>query len=160
GARRSHVASAQPRRPAHRDPDADRAQRDVSQVQAGPVAQRAPRPPDVRVSSIGRRRVLATVLAAGIVAGSATLTSLAAPGGTAPAPTPVPPKGSLSPFPTALATPSNAMRPPVVSARSALLADLTTGTLMDAKDPDLPVPIASLTKVMTALITLDRTDPA
>jgi serine-type D-Ala-D-Ala carboxypeptidase (penicillin-binding protein 5/6) len=112
------------------------------------------------VSSIGRRRVVATVVVTAIVAGSATLTSLAAPGGTAPPPTPVPPKGSLSPFPTALATPSNAIRPPALSARSALLADLTTGTLMDAKDPDLPVPIASLTKVMTALITLDRTDPA
>jgi D-alanyl-D-alanine carboxypeptidase (penicillin-binding protein 5/6) len=66
----------------------------------------------------------------------------------------------LSPFPTALATPANALRAPVVGARSALLADLTTGTLMDAKAPDLRVPIASLTKIMTALITLGRADPS
>ncbi len=50
------------------------------------------------------------------------------------------------------------MRPPAIAARSALLADLSTGTLMDAKAPNLAVPIASLTKIMTALITLDRTD--
>ncbi len=112
------------------------------------------------MSQIVRRRVLATVVVAAIVAGPAALTSLAAPGRTGPPPTPVPPKGSLSPFPTALATPPNALRPPVLSARSALLADLTTGTLMDAKDPDLRVPIASLTKIMTALIVLDRADPA
>src|SRR4029434_4096682 len=40
-----------------------------------------------------------------------------------------------------------------------LCGSLATGTSRDAKSPDLRVPIASLTKVMTALITLDRTDP-
>jgi serine-type D-Ala-D-Ala carboxypeptidase (penicillin-binding protein 5/6) len=110
------------------------------------------------VSRLGRRRIVAAVVVAAIVAGPAALTSVAAPSTSAPPPTPVPPKGSLSPFPTALATPPNAMRAPVVDARSALLADALTGTSMDAKAPDLPVPIASLTKVMTALITLDRTE--
>src|SRR4029453_13482879 len=96
----------------------------------------------------------AAVLVPGVAAGAAARTSFAAPKTRTPPPTPVPPKGSLSPFPTALATPANALRAPVVGARSALLADLTTGTLMDAKAPDLRVPIASLTKIMTALITL------
>jgi len=111
------------------------------------------------VSPVRRRRFVAAFLVLAVVAGSATLTSVAAPNTAVPPPTPVPPKGSLSPFPTALATPTNAMRAPAIEARSALLADLTTGTLMDASSPDLRVPIASLTKVMTALITLDRTDP-
>jgi serine-type D-Ala-D-Ala carboxypeptidase (penicillin-binding protein 5/6) len=110
------------------------------------------------VSVLVRRRLAATVLVAALVAGPAALTSLAAPKPATPPPTPVPPKGSLSPFPTALATPSNAMRPPAVGARAAILADLTTGTLMDAKAPDLAVPIASLTKIMTALIALERTE--
>ena len=111
------------------------------------------------MSQLGRRRIVAAVVVAAFVAGPAALTSVAAPSGNVPPPTPVPPKGSLSPFPTALATPANAMRAPTIDARSALLADAATGTLMDAKAPDLPVPIASLTKVMTALITLDRTEP-
>ena len=112
------------------------------------------------MSPIFRRRVIATVVVAAMTLGPATITSLAAPKGATPPPTPVPPKGSLSPFPTILATPADAMRAPAVSARSALLADLSTGASMDAKAPDLRVPIASLTKIMTALIALDRADPA
>jgi D-alanyl-D-alanine carboxypeptidase (penicillin-binding protein 5/6) len=111
------------------------------------------------VSPVVRRRIVAALLVGAVTAGSATLTSVAAPNPAVPPPTPVPPKGSLSPFPTALATPANELRRPAIAARSALLADLTTGNSMDAKSPDLRVPIASLTKVMTALITLDRTDP-
>ena len=110
------------------------------------------------MSTLFRRRLVAAGVVAALVAGPAALTSLAAPRSATPPPTPVPPKGSLSPFPTALATPEDAMRPPAVAARSALLADLSTGTLMDEKAPNLAVPIASLTKIMTALITLDRTD--
>jgi D-alanyl-D-alanine carboxypeptidase (penicillin-binding protein 5/6) len=111
------------------------------------------------VSTLFRRRLVAAGVVVALVAGPAALTSLAAPRTATPPPTPVPPKGSLSPFPTALATPHDAMRPPVVAARSAILADLTTGALMDAKAPNIALPIASLTKIMTALITLDRTDP-
>ena len=112
------------------------------------------------MSPVLRRRLVAAVVVVGLIVGPATLTSVAAPNVSVPPPTPVPPKGSLSPFPTALATPADAMRPPVITARSALLADLDTGAAMDAKAPDLPVPIASLTKVMTALIAMDRTDPS
>jgi D-alanyl-D-alanine carboxypeptidase (penicillin-binding protein 5/6) len=110
------------------------------------------------VTSLRRRRVAAALVVVALVVGPAAVTSLAAPKPAGPPPTPVPPKSSLSPFPTALATPSDALRPPSLGARSALLADLATGRLMDAKAPDLAVPIASLTKIMTALITLHRTN--
>jgi D-alanyl-D-alanine carboxypeptidase (penicillin-binding protein 5/6) len=109
------------------------------------------------VSPVGRRRVVAAVVVLALGAGPVALTSLATPRTAVPPPTPVPPKGSLSPFPTALATPTDALQAPAVGARSAVLADLTTGALLDAKSPDVAVPIASLTKIMTALITLDRT---
>jgi D-alanyl-D-alanine carboxypeptidase len=111
------------------------------------------------VSPIGRRRLVAALLVTAVAAGSATLTSVAAPNPAVPPPTPVPPRGSLSPFPTALTTPANELRAPVIGARSALLADLATGTSMDAKSPDLRVPIASLTKIMTALVVTERTRP-
>ncbi len=43
-------------------------------------------------------------------------------------------------------------------APSAVLADLSSGRLMYAKAPDAPRPIASLTKVMTALLVLEAGD--
>src|SRR5947207_858311 len=92
-----------------------------------------------------------------VVSGDAALTSLASPRGSAPPPTPVPPHGSLSPFPTTLATPADPTVAPTLTARSALLAELTSGHVLDEKAPDQPVPIASLTKIMTALITMERT---
>ena len=73
-----------------------------------------------------------------------------------PPPTPVPPHGSPSPFPTSLATPSDPTREPTVPAAAALLADLDTGQVLYAKDPAAPRPIASLTKIMTALLTLEQ----
>jgi D-alanyl-D-alanine carboxypeptidase (penicillin-binding protein 5/6) len=78
---------------------------------------------------------------------------------TAPPPTPVGPKGSLSPFPSVLATPADPTVVPTIGARGALLGDLSTGAVLYAKAPDTPRPIASLTKVMTALLTLERTHP-
>lgn len=77
-----------------------------------------------------------------------------------PPPTPVPPDGSLSPFPQVLHTPSDAMAPPEVSAASATLATLDDGQVLYAKEPDTQRPIASLTKIMTGLLTLERSDPA
>jgi D-alanyl-D-alanine carboxypeptidase (penicillin-binding protein 5/6) len=73
-----------------------------------------------------------------------------------PPPTPVPPRGSASPFPQTLDTPSDAVAPPRIEAPSAILADLDDGQVMLAKAPEIRRPIASLTKVMTALIVLDR----
>ena len=97
------------------------------------------------------------MLVIGVVSAEAGLTSFASPHGDAPPPTPVPPHGSLSPFPTSLTTPTDATVAPTLTARSALLADLTSGDVMDEKAADQPVPIASLTKIMTALIAFERT---
>jgi D-alanyl-D-alanine carboxypeptidase (penicillin-binding protein 5/6) len=101
------------------------------------------------------------VVAVAIHAGAAGRT-------TAPPPTPVPPHGSLSPFPTRLATPVDAAAPPTIDAGAALLADARTGQVLFAKDPRTRRPIASITKLMTALLArrdlpLDETvtvDPA
>jgi D-alanyl-D-alanine carboxypeptidase (penicillin-binding protein 5/6) len=73
-----------------------------------------------------------------------------------PPPTPVPPRGSPSPFPQTLVTPSDAVAPPRIEAPSAILADLDDGQVMYAKAPEIRRPVASLTKVMTALIVLGR----
>jgi serine-type D-Ala-D-Ala carboxypeptidase (penicillin-binding protein 5/6) len=76
-----------------------------------------------------------------------------------PPPTPVPPSGSPSPFPTALQTPVRASVPPKLTSPSAILQDLRTGQVLYAKKPDLRRPIASITKVMTALVVLDEASP-
>ncbi|MDP9300515.1 MAG: serine hydrolase, partial [Actinomycetota bacterium] len=109
------------------------------------------------MSRILRRRIVTAMLVVAVISGEALLTSSASPRSNAPPPTPVPPHGSLSPFPTSLSTPADPTTAPTLTARSALLADLDSGDLMDEKAPDQPVPIASLTKIMTALITLERT---
>ena len=77
----------------------------------------------------------------------------------APPPTPVPPDGSLSPFPQTLDTPADASSLPLLSAPSAMLADLDSGQVLFAKDADSERPIASLTKIMTALLVLERSTP-
>ena len=75
-----------------------------------------------------------------------------------PPPTPVPPRGSPSPFPQSLATPADPVARPRFDAPSAMLADLDDGQVMFAKASEMRRPIASLTKVMTALIVLERRD--
>jgi serine-type D-Ala-D-Ala carboxypeptidase (penicillin-binding protein 5/6) len=65
----------------------------------------------------------------------------------------------MSPFPSVLHTPADASVPPEISAGSALLADLDTGAVLYRKAADLRRPIASLTKIMTALLTIERTEP-
>ncbi len=97
------------------------------------------------------------MLVIAVVSAEAGLTSFASPHGAAPPPTPVPPHGSLSPFPTSLRTPADPTSAPTLTARSLLLADLVSGGVMDEKAADQRVPIASLTKIMTALIALERT---
>jgi D-alanyl-D-alanine carboxypeptidase (penicillin-binding protein 5/6) len=84
-------------------------------------------------------------------------TSVGAGAQVGPPPTPVPPHGSLSPFPSVLHTPGDGSTAPNVSAPVGVLADLKSGQILYAKAPDTPRPIASLTKVMTALLTLERT---
>ena len=76
-----------------------------------------------------------------------------------PPPTPVPPRGSPSPFPQSLDTPADPVAPPRIEAPAAILADLDDGQVMVAKAPEIRRPVASLTKVMTALIVLGRLEP-
>lgn len=81
-------------------------------------------------------------------------------GSAVPPPTPVPPKGSPSPFPSELATkapPPN--RPPSIRAKEAILADLDTGQVLFQRRAEARRPVASLTKIMTALLTLERSKP-
>lgn len=46
---------------------------------------------------------------------------------------------------------------PVVQAKSALVVDLPSNATLFAKDADQPIPIASLAKLMTALLVVERT---
>jgi D-alanyl-D-alanine carboxypeptidase (penicillin-binding protein 5/6) len=73
-----------------------------------------------------------------------------------PPPTPVPPQGSPSPFPQTLQLPADPVAVPRLDAPVAILADLDDGQAMFAKAPELRRPIASLTKVMTAMLVLKR----
>jgi D-alanyl-D-alanine carboxypeptidase (penicillin-binding protein 5/6) len=85
--------------------------------------------------------------------------ALAGPGGSVPPPTPVPPAGSPSPYPTALDTPPPSAEDPRVPARAVALGDLDTGRVLFEKNADERRPIASLTKIMTALLVIERTTP-
>ncbi|MBI2021157.1 D-alanyl-D-alanine carboxypeptidase [Candidatus Giovannonibacteria bacterium] len=50
----------------------------------------------------------------------------------------------------------NAPLPPEIDAKSALAEDFVTGKIYFAKNKDLLLPLASLTKILTALVALDR----
>ena len=108
-----------------------------------------------------KRRALATafavvpsvVLAATLLA-QAALGSLGLQAG--PPPTPVPPNGSPSPFVDHLSTPRDAEAVPRIEGRSAVLMDLGSEQVLFHKDRNRVRPVASLTKLMTALIVLDR----
>lgn len=79
-----------------------------------------------------------------------------------PPPTPVLlPNGrtTLSPFPSVLRTPSSALAAPLVSAPSAILADLDSGQVLFAQNVGQRRPIASVTKIVTQLLVLERTRP-
>jgi D-alanyl-D-alanine carboxypeptidase (penicillin-binding protein 5/6) len=76
-----------------------------------------------------------------------------------PPPTPViQPNGqtSLSPFPSTLRTPSATTEPPEINAAAAVLADLDTGQVLFALNRNERRPIASVTKIMTALLVVER----
>ena len=81
---------------------------------------------------------------------------------TPPPPTPVVVPGggtSPSPFPSTLRTPAPSARLPEIRAEAAVLADLDTGQVLFARKPNERRPIASLTKIMTALLVGERTEP-
>lgn len=108
----------------------------------------------------GSRRRLGVAVVAGIALQIALIVGAAAgPAGTPP-PTPVPPDGSLSPFPTVLHTPRTAAEEPSIEAASVVLADLDSGQVLLSKNPGQHRAIASLTKIMTALLVSERSHPS
>ena len=79
--------------------------------------------------------------------------------GSEPPPTPVPPLGESSPFVTDLDTPAPPAARPDIREGSAILADLDSGQILYQHAPDQRRPIASVTKIMTALVVLERAGP-
>jgi serine-type D-Ala-D-Ala carboxypeptidase (penicillin-binding protein 5/6) len=73
-----------------------------------------------------------------------------------PPPTPVPPNGSPSPFVSRLSTPADPIPLPRVGASAAILMDLGTEQVLYRESPERAQAVASLTKLMTALIVLTR----
>lgn len=98
-----------------------------------------------------RAALVALALAAQTLAVFAAVAG-AAPGGTPP-PTPV--NGTPSPFLDDLRTPAETSTPPRIAASAAMLADLDSGDVLFAKAADARRPIASLTKIMTALVVME-----
>lgn len=105
------------------------------------------------MTRVGHHRLAAVGLAT-LLLGATTLGALAQQ---TPPPTPV--NGRPSPFPTDLRTPTDAVPPPRISAPVGMVADLGTGRVLYRKGVEARRPIASLTKVMTALIVTEATDP-
>lgn len=100
------------------------------------------------------RRVVLAAVAVG-----AFLSEAVAAAQTVPPPTPVPPYGSPSPFPTALDTPPPDDQPPRLAAGSAVLVDLDSGKVLFDRAGGRRRPIASITKIMTALLVLESATP-
>ncbi|MBK9229858.1 MAG: D-alanyl-D-alanine carboxypeptidase [Anaerolineae bacterium] len=74
---------------------------------------------------------------------------------------PVQRDGSRSPlrlYPHQVSSIRQAAQWPVVQAQSALVADVDTNQVLMAKQADVPRPMASTTKIMTALLALERGD--
>lgn len=109
---------------------------------------------------MGRRaRAGRPAFVVGVAAATAVLIAATAGATSTPPPTPVGLKGSPSPFPTVLETPRPAPRPPAIRSRLAVLEDTRTGQDLYGKRSSDRHPIASLTKIMTALLVLGRTEP-
>lgn len=58
------------------------------------------------------------------------------------------------------AVPAEASTPPPVAGRAVLVANGQTGELLHTRNEDRRLPMASITKLMTALVTLERARPA
>src|SRR4029453_231776 len=67
-------------------------------------------------------------------------------------------QGSRAPFPSTLRTPSTSTEVPEIHAASAGLADLDTGQVLFDLHRNEPRPSASVTKIMTALLVVERAD--
>jgi D-alanyl-D-alanine carboxypeptidase (penicillin-binding protein 5/6) len=64
--------------------------------------------------------------------------------------------GGTAPAPVKLVAGPSAGRPARIRARAAIVVDRTTGRVLWQKGAHRPLPIASLTKLMTALVAVDR----
>ena len=116
----------------------------------------------MRQDGRARRRGSIALVALAILFVLLPAVGLALPGQTPP-PTPVPVPGggtSPSPFPATLQAPAPSNQPPSVAAASAVLADLDTGRVLWGKEAEERRPIASITKIMTAFIVIQRSDPS
>jgi serine-type D-Ala-D-Ala carboxypeptidase (penicillin-binding protein 5/6) len=119
-----------------------------------------------RPSRASSRRLFPLALIAVLALMSVPLLSLGAARAQSPAPQPPPPtpviqpggQASLSPFPSTLRTPSTSTEVPEIHAASAVLADLETGQVLFDLDRNERRPIASVTKIMTALLVVERAD--
>jgi D-alanyl-D-alanine carboxypeptidase (penicillin-binding protein 5/6) len=112
----------------------------------------------VRRALVALGAVGVTFLAYLLPAGAQTATPAPDP----PPPTPVlQPDGQLSPspFPQALRTPAPSAVPPQVDAAAAVLADLDSGRVLFDLNGNQRRPIASITKIMTALLAIEETVP-
>ena len=108
----------------------------------------------MRVRILSCVRVLALLVA--VLSAAAPLWPGSARATSTPPPTPVGSHESPSPFPTVLHTPRPRPAPPRTSAAAAVLVDRRTGQILYGKDGTQKRPVASLTKIMTALLTLRR----
>jgi serine-type D-Ala-D-Ala carboxypeptidase (penicillin-binding protein 5/6) len=88
-----------------------------------------------------------------LIAQASWLHAIGAPA--APPPTPVPPNGSPSPFVSRLSIPADPVPVPRIDAPAVVLMDLAAGQILYQRAAVTARPIASLTKLMTALLVLD-----
>jgi serine-type D-Ala-D-Ala carboxypeptidase (penicillin-binding protein 5/6) len=112
------------------------------------------RPPQLVRTWIEAGLALILVSSAFVMPGALSRSARA---GSPPPPTPV--NGSPSPFPTSLVTPTPSLAPPGLTAATAVLEDLDDGQTLFSKAARARRPIASLTKIMTALVVMARADP-
>lgn len=116
-----------------------------------------------------RRSRLLAVITAGAALGAITLTIAAgdpAPASGLAVPSPperaleLPPAGAMPTFAVTFAPPYQRVVPGFASPpRAGILIDLGTGRVMWQRAPDRVLPIASLTKMMNALVTVSRATP-
>ena len=80
--------------------------------------------------------------------------------GSTPTTSATPTLAPVTPTPTPKPTPILTARgkPPAITATEAILLDSDTGHILDDLDGERPVPMASTTKIMTALITIQTAD--
>ena len=111
-----------------------------------------------------RRNVATGMLALAIILGilisvlaftpaGAHISALVSPPTPTPSPTPVPPTPTPLPTPKPVLTVKGA--PPTVSTTASFLVDMDTGNILENVNGYKPLPMASTTKIMTALIAIE-----